>query len=233
MNQSKFDEEAWRLASLVYYYDELQTALVIRSADLEKLGPEDQLKAVVVVAQCVGAAIGQLDDDALTGVAVSMIDDLYRAACTMTEWSTAQAEYVAAVWGTAFKIITERGFTVRYVIENTWQDGLVRPIDAFPMIFSQAGFVYLCPHAMAANLPDAAGAARTFEALKNVIAEGRDIASMALKQLSGSRRHLVYLEADYQKGCLDEVIALPSPLGLILIERHEAPTPGSKVNVTI
>jgi hypothetical protein len=231
MASETLDVETWKLSSLVAYYDESNHTLATRSTNLATLNADDQQQALAAVVERVASAIGQLDNDAISNAALSMIDDLYRAACTIIEWGPPQQQYVAAVWGTAFELVSQRGYTVRYVVENTWPDGLVRPIDVFPSLFGLAGFVYLCPHQAAASLPEAALAPRTVEGLSNTIEEGRYIVGEAIKQLSETNRHLVYLEADLQPSGLGAILEMPETPGVIEIFRNEAPIPGSKVTV--
>ena len=226
----------WKLASLVDYYDFDDEALVKRSSQLALLDEPEQSIALSCVAETITAMAAGFDDDLLPGVAVSMFDDLYKSAIWIVEWGPVQSDYVRAVWGTYFRTLTERGFTMRYVIENTFPDGpdgLERPLSLLPEMFGSSGIAYVCPHQLALSLPEAANAEHSVDGLRQFIGESRQLANALVERLVTSGTHLAYLELDWEEGCLDVVTSLRAAPGTILVFRNEEPVAGSSVEMTI
>lgn len=226
-------QEQWKLPSLVDYYDFDQEALVKRSSQLALLDEAEQSIALSSVAETVAAMLAGFDDDFLPDVALSMLDDLYKSAIWIVEWGPAQADYIRDVWGTLFRTLTERGFTMRYVIDNTFPLGLERPLSLLPELFGQAGIVYVCPHQLALGLPEAANVEHSVDGLRQFIGESRHLANELVERLVTSETHVVYLELDYEEGCLDVVRSLRAAPGTILVFRNEEPVAGSSVEMKV
>lgn len=233
MVRGPMKDSEWIFDNLVDYYDELKHALAVRGAAFEALGIGDRKHASQLVSQRVQEFSKLFDDDFIVKVALSMIEELYRAGLSATVWNSGYQSYVSAVWGTMFAAVHDRGYTIRYVVENTWSDIDVRPVQFFPSLFGSAGIAYVCPSAMAAELPELKGAPLTKVGLKPGLAEGRVIAQMTLNELVKQGKHFAYFETDFDPGCLDTVFALPKPPGTINIFRNQVSIPGSKVELNL
>src|SRR5690606_34757726 len=107
---------------------------------------------------------------------VRVVDDLYRAGTTMSLWSRDIGAYVAATWGVVLKTLGRRGYRVHYVVEHLHPERIGRPLELYPDLFAAAGLVYVCPHALANELPEAIDAEVTPEGLAPFLAAGRDLA---------------------------------------------------------
>ena len=111
----------------------------VRGGALEALNKVDRNRASQLVSQRVHEFSKSFDNDVIVQVAVSMIEDLYRAGVSATSWSPGYDSYVTAVWGTMFSTVKDRGYTIRYVVENTWRDDELRPVQFFPSLFGLTG----------------------------------------------------------------------------------------------
>ena len=204
-------------------------------ARLDALDLDQMAAALETVATTVRTKTEALDSDLLKRIAVSVADDFYKSLASISNWSDGADSYVRAVFGTFFDILTERGIPLRYVVENTYAQDLICPLQFFPDVFAAVGFIYDCPHLLALRL--AQGDGRFPDGIPDAgdlapwLAEGRDVASQLACKATDSQRHLMYLEVDFVEGALDEVLSLPGASGTIIIFRNEAPVMGSNVNV--
>jgi len=233
VTSKKFNEADWRFDTIGAYYDEEEHSLSVQGAKLAKLSDANRKRAADLIAQRVKSFSKLFDNDVIVQVVLSMIEDLYRAGIGATEWGPGHESYVAAVWGTMFAVVKDRGFTIRYVVENTWPQDLLRPVQFFPNLFGLTGIVYICPSEIASELPELEGAPITTEGMKTGLPLGRHIAQEAVKKVAEQGKHFAYFETDFEPGCLDSVFALSKPAGTIQIFRNEAPDLGTKVELTL
>ena len=221
----------WRFPGLLDYFDDRQSRLIELSKRLSALPDADRAVALDIVRSEVARLTNELTDEILPQVSVSAIEDLYKSGSVLTQWDLSTHQYVQAMWGTFFTVFAERGYLMHYVVENTFPEHLDRPLILYPYLFGAAGFVYLCPHQLAAMLPEAAGLERTIDSLRPLVAEARYLAIKAATSPKAKNRHLIYLEIDFEPRCLDGVLKLGTRPGVIQVIRDQAPVPGSKVAI--
>jgi hypothetical protein len=225
-------QEQWRLGSLTDYYDYEASCLFEMPKRLAILGNAGRALALETVRLQVNRLAGDLPDDLLQAVSVSMIEDLYKSAGVLTQWDPPTAEYVTAVWATFFELMAGRGYLMHYIVENTFADHLERPLRLFPIVFTAAGIIYVCPHHLATKLPEGAGAEPSVAGLRNLLTEGRYLAEQVATRATRQNQSLMYLEIDYDAGCLDRILSLSAAPGVVVVVRNQAPQPGSTVQVT-
>jgi hypothetical protein len=227
-------DSGWQFPSLVDYYDFNQRVLVEQPERLEALDEEGRAAALSVVQRVVADQASALDDTLLSEGAVSVIDDLYKAGCAADVWGPLHADYVRAVWGTFFSVLSDRGFTIRYVVENTFGEPLDHPLILFPDLFRSAGVTYVCPHELATRLPEGATAEHTIDGLRFLGDEARYMARQIVDKIVATEHvHLAYLEIDFVEGCLDGIMDLRRAPGTISAFRNEAPLPGTNIQMSI
>lgn len=225
-------QNPWLFPAFPSYYD-VNTSAVQRHAEtLGRLSGRDRGRALEQISEAVMLHAQKWDDKQLAGAAISMADDLYKYGCTAESWDGVTADYVAAVWGSIMRYVAERGFQVRYVVDNTWPDGLQRPLQLFPLLFPAAGLIYLCPQAFATETQKAEGD-DAVENLASYIVEGRMMAKLTVQLADSRGSHFLYLEADFAPGSLDTVLGLPSRAGTISIFRTEPGIPHSRIEVRV
>ena len=225
-------QEQWKLGSLTEYYDHDASCLLEMPKRLAILGDAHRALALETVRAQVNGLAGDLTDDLLQQVSVSMIEDLYKSASGITQWDPSTAKYVTAVWATFFDVMAARGYLMHYIVENTYADHLERPLRLYPEVFTAAGIIYVCPHHLATKLPEGAGAEASVVGLRHVLAEGRYLAKRVATEATGQKRSMMYLEIDYEAGCLDGILSLSAAPGVVTVVRNQAPEPGSTVQVT-
>lgn len=229
----------WKRPNVVDYYDHSQGVVPAAAQALAELSESEQTDALEVVARAVIAHVERLDldDQGVVALACSVVDDFYKTVATTLTWPPESSRYVEATFGVIMDWVTRRGFTLRYIVDSSWPDGLDRPIVHFPHLMAFANLGYICPHQLAWTMAQSDGAlpsdrTPTLEELSRWIDEGRDIADQAVQRFADAHRHIVFMEADWVEGCLDGVMGSTEP-GTIEIFRNEAPTPGSTIKVTV
>ncbi len=225
----------WRFDSLVDYYDFNQLRLERLPIRVGKLEERDRSTALATITSTVGQLVTGMPPDVLRRFAVSMIDDLYKTANVLTRWNEVTAQYLGAVYLPVINALATNGYTLHYMADSTFPDGLQRPLIGYPMIFPAAGFVYICPHAIAVDLAkhDSATVPQTVDGLRFYIAEARYLAARLARAATERRRNLVYVEIDFVEGCLDDVMSLGGANGVVGLFRNEAPVAGSNVQVRL
>ena len=237
MNKSD-SQGAWSEMGLTKFYD-FNDGSIERNVDrLSSLNEESKLSAINEINSRVMAILKSLDNEMLPNIATSMTDDLYKFAVNTQVWGENYVSYVSCVWKAMINELDTRGFVVRYFIDNTWPNGIERPLGFLNDLFSVAGFSYLCPLRVAADLrfnQDSSQATDTgtLENLQFFDAESRMISQLVIAKLVEERKHFVYLEADFRSGCLDFVKPLTTGSGIIYMGRTEAASIGSKILILI
>ncbi len=233
----------WILPSFVDYFDARVDVVASTAERLTGLPREEADAALEAIGADVRAKVEALSDEDLRNVAVAVADDLYKTLNRISIWGPETDRYVRAVFGTFFDVLHGRGYLMRYVADNVYEEGLQRPLFLYPLAYSAAGLVYVCPHENAYSLMKRDGALDESDgelaqasmvdlsALAPWLAEGRLLAKMLIEAAADRQMHHVYLELDFEAGALDAVWNLSTPPGTIVVFRNEAPVLGSLVDV--
>lgn len=222
----------WTLP-LIGYWDQQIDAININCSRLSRLKRRKRSEACRQITQEVTRAVLALPDDLLLQVSLSMVDNLYKYVNGRVEADEALFEYVEAFGRPFTAVVRQRGYVIQYVAENVFNQEFLMPgpLDFFPSFFSSAGFVYICPQLLALELMRRDGVAEAdySDSLAMYNAEARDVADQVLQTCRDESRHYLFVETDFQEGCLDAALQGRGAAGVISVFRQEAPVPGSKV----
>jgi hypothetical protein len=234
------DLSDWTFAGLVQYYDARSDVVRESARRFSALDAAAKDRVLAHIAATVRAYTERLHAEGydIARTAVSVVDDLYKTVGNAQAWSPEATFYLQAVFGTFLDAASGWGFRVRYVVDNTFPDGLDRPLIFYPDGFARVGFVYVCPRVLAWDLAKHDGALTdgqtpTLDDLAYWAREGRELAWDAARQVVAAGRHLAYFEIDGEPGSFDPINALPTPPGTVEILRDAAPLPGTEVAVRI
>jgi hypothetical protein len=176
---------------------------------------------------------GVLPDELLANVAVSLVDDVYKAACASNRWDAGLGAYLDAAIGTASAIVAERGLTIQYTVDNAWEN-MQKPLELFDMWFGAAGLVYICPQALVLKLISADPEARD-QAAEDLVSkyedEARYLADQVVAECQADQRHFVHLDTDYRDDAFSAAFEKIEAPGFLTIFRNEAPQASSTVSV--
>jgi hypothetical protein len=221
---------------LTAYWDQTTSAINRHALRLGKLGEPERRAACGQIRDAVRARVQALADERLLQAAVSMVDDLYKYVNDEVWMAAALFEYLDAFGRTLTQAVRERGYVIRYVVENQFSGVdfmMLGPFDLFPRVFNAAGFVYICPQQLGLRLMQHEGIAASEypRAIAQHIAEARHIADRTALQCQEEGRHYLFLEADYQAGALEIALRGGGAPGVLRIFRDDAPVAGSEVYV--
>jgi len=230
----------WMLRKITDYWD-LQVGAVFAMAQrLEAAGrtPDGRQRARDEIPTAVSRQVEALSDDHVALAAFAMVEDLYKSAASLTYWNEYLAEYLALSAGTFGRCLSERGFTLHYLVDNTFEaseTGLSGPTIWFPTFFRSAGFGYVCPQEIARTLMthDHCDPAAFIALLPRYIDEARNVASEAVRRLHKQGAHYCHLDADWVDTSFAVSMDAREVPGVITVVRNEAPVKGSKSQLTI
>ena len=216
------------------YWDSTVGAIDALARELGSLSaPKEKETALLELADAVGEHVRVLPDNLLMTAAVAVADDLYKGACWIDRWDRDLAEYLEVTAAVFWLSVTERGFRLQYLVDNTFDD-LERPVGLFPDWFGAAGIVFACPQVVAVELIRAAeGAAAPITArLPTYLAEARGIVESILDRCLAESRHFALLDLDTEEQSFRTALARKDEAGVLTIMRSEAAQPGTKVTVS-
>lgn len=222
------------LPKITNYWDTAQDAIPRFAAELSALSPTAAKETTTATRAAVTEHLRVLPDKLLLLAAVAVANDLYRAASTIAFWNTSVADYLGCSAATFFGLLSQRGYRLHYVIDNSFED-LQRPTQLFPLWFQACGIVYICPQLLALDLmrSDGVAVADDSVSLAHHIAEARHLGDRIVQKCREEARHYVYLETDFQDGSLDTALQGRGEAGVLSLFRNEAPVLGSKVAVVL
>jgi hypothetical protein len=221
---------------LVDYWDQTSSAINRCALRLSKLSSPERMAAHSQIQESVRKQVDALADTQLLQAAVSMVDDLYKYVNDEVLMDDALFEYLDAFGSTFTNAVRQRGYVINYVVENGFSSVdflMLGPFDVFPRVFKAAGFVYICPQQLGLDLMRADGltASDYARSIGQFITEARVLADRLVTRCQEEGQHYVFLEADYQDGCLDEALRGHRAPGVLQLFRNDAPVPGSTVSV--
>ena len=227
----------WSFPHIFDYWDQA-TGIINRCAMcLHELAEGERQKAGDEIREAMEAHVQALTDEKLMYAALSLVDDVYKYVNDEIFVAPALVQYLDAFGRTFTNRLRERGYVIHYVVENTFKNDflLVGPFDLFPAIFKAIGLVYISPQLLGWELMkhDGLEAAAYPEAIERYTPEARKVADDLLQRCHADRAHYIFLEADYQTGCLGAALSCRGQPGVLSIFRNQAAVPDSTVDVSL
>jgi hypothetical protein len=230
---------SWLLKSVYQYWDYRVNAIDRLSRTLEAMPQAEQQGQLGEIHRAVRMHVDALPDEALIQAVFVVADDLYKAASHASYWDWALENYLLASAGTFFQAVSERGYIVNYVVDNTYAD-LTGPALLFPLWYGQTGLQYICPQYIAYWLTAPPHEREEVpqpldpERVKRVSTRMTDACSVAKELVERCRReahHFIFLTADSEQADFSAAMnGIESP-GLIHIFRNQPPEPGTKCSI--
>jgi hypothetical protein len=218
------------LPKLTDYWDSSTRAIDICARQLGELSLDQKVIASRELSAAVSEHMRVLPDKLLVQAAIPIMDDLYKTSCWIDRWDANLAVYLDATAGVFVSTFAERGFTVRYLADNEFDD-MERPMRLFPEWFRAAGIVYACPQVVGCELVSKMEGENVppSERLPNYIDEARAIVESVLDRCRAESRHFFLLDTDFDERSFHASLQEKDANGTLTIFRNEAPEPGTKV----
>ena len=218
---------------LTDYWDQQVGAVEAGAHRIAALDGADRDVALEEIARSIASHVEAMSDEILVHACVVVVDDLYRAACSIDRWDSALGDYLSASAGILASLLWQRDLEVQYLVDNRWED-MARPVDLFPAWYEACGFVYVCPQVLLLELSGADQPApgldpAVLEAAH--IIEARLLATELVARCHAENRHFIHLDTDYVDGSFESAFAKRGSAGVLTMLRNEAPEPGTKLAV--
>ena len=216
---------SWSRPNLFEYWDQREDAIAQFAAALRDADENTAQAQFAWLAQRIGDMARAAPTDLLVTTAWVMADDLYKAASSTLLWDNALEQYLTATARVLTGVVSERGLTLSYVVDNTFGSDNNRPLTIFGPWFNSAGFVYVCPQSAVLELAKTTGQ-------PTEIGEARDISNQVVSRCLQDHRHYVYLDADFQIESVEFLVNHPRAIpGVIAVFRNEPPVTDTNVQV--
>ena len=226
----------WDFPSLAYLWDSQMRAIVSGADKLESLGPPDLVRSLRLLRERVHTLAHAMSDEWLIVTAYVTVEDLFKSCFNDFRWSPGVPAYVAATAGEVMKELTQRGFVLHYVIDNTVGNAnLAEVLEYMPQLFETARLAMTGPQLMAGVLMAQDGLPRE----TSRIPEYRDRGHAAADELVGrwhrERKSSVYLNMDFDDDrpalSMDVALSQSNQPRTIVVFRNQLPAPGTKSNI--
>ena len=225
----------WHLQSICDYWDYNKKAIDRLSRELERTPKEQQQSVQDDISQIMQAWVATAEIEPLQRAAVIAAEDLYKAASHMSHWDWALENYLLASAGAFFMALRQRGYSVHYVVDNTYAD-LTGPIQAFPVWYRVTGLQYICPQEIAYRLSDLHAEidpGMPLDPMRLVqvpthMAKACEIANKLMNQCYERHLSFIFLTADSEAAGVSAAMNTRHLPGVIHLFRNQVPEPKTK-----
>jgi hypothetical protein len=229
------DTNPWMLPKLSDYLNP-QTDAVQRFADKVEISPHPE-RDLKEIREAVSEYTKVLPLKWLWTFSYVITDDLYKTGNSLPLWAEQHRQYIDASAGTFFQRFQEKGYVLRYGINNSFEQtdfGMQRPLYLLPALFAAAGLVYVCPEKLSLDLmkKDGIPSSEFLKTYGRYEAESRDVAQLLLKKCNAMRKSYVVLELGDSKELLSEISA-DSETNAVKLFRNEPPVADTHVSFTL
>jgi len=125
----------WIFDNIFDYWDQRKDAIFLHSRKLATFSDDKRLEALDLIQFSIRNQVQKFTDEQLVAHAFVMADDLYKAANRqINAFDKALFQYLEASVSTFCSLITKRGFTIHYLIDNTFQktpQGMFKPLEIY------------------------------------------------------------------------------------------------------
>lgn len=229
----------WDIPSLAYLWDSPTRAIMAGADKLESLDEADFERSLAALADRVGALAERMDDQMLLTTAFVMVEDLFKSFFNQFRWTPGVAGYITATAGVLMKEVTQRGFVVNYVVDNTLGEAnLAEVLTYMPQMFQAAGLVITGPQLMAVELMEHAdNRPRDLGMIAAYRREGNDVADDLIAIWHQQRKSSVYLNMDFDDDApalsMDVALSQRNTPGTLVVFRNQLPVAGTKSELTM
>jgi len=217
-------------------YTNPQTDAVQRFADKVEISPHPE-RDLKEIREAVSEHTRVLQLKWLLTASYVIADDLYKTGNRLSLWAEQHRQYIHASAGTFFQRFQEKGYVLRYGINNSFEQtdfGMQRPLHLLPALFAAAGLVFVCPETLSLDLMkhDGIPSSEFLKTYGRYEAESRHVCSNLLKKCNAMRKSYVVLELGDSQELLSEISA-DSETGVVKLLRNEPPVADTHVSVTL
>jgi hypothetical protein len=182
----------------------------------------EQQNHMQLISAAINRHIGALSDEQVTTAAFIAVEDLYKTVAYLSYWDNALAQYLQATGEAFFGALANRGYSVHYFIDNTW-NSLIGPAHWFKVFFGMASLAYICPQALACRIFETDRPEAEWPALvSKYIVAARAVANRLVDDFHRDARSFVFLDINAED--FSAATKTVGKHGVVHVFRREAPT---------
>lgn len=229
------DTNPWMLPKLSDYLNP-ETDAVQRFADKVKISPHPE-RDLKEIREAVSEHTKILPLKWLWTMSYLIADDLYKTGNRLPLWAEEHRQYVNATAATFFEMFHEKGYVLRYGVNNGFEQtdvGMQRPLYLLPALFRAAGLVYICPEEVGLSLMESDGipGSNFLKEYGRYKDESRDMAKKLISKCNEVRKSYVVLDLGDDPDLFHETRA-DTETKMVTIFRSEPPVVNSNVSVSL
>jgi hypothetical protein len=224
----------WTLSTLPDLWEYRNGAIVSGGDRLDAMPEPERQRSLAELNAWVRSQVAKCDDGALATVAFWMVEDIYKSFFRAFTWSPGVHDYIAATAPVVVDELSQRGFTVNYVVDATQpDDNLAVMLEYLPGVFQAAGLAVIGPQLAAVELLKQAEGQppANMAAIQRYRDDGYALANELIAQWHQERRSSAYFNLDRDDElpalALDAALSRDGVPGMIIVFRELPPAEGS------
>lgn len=225
----------WTFKNITDYWDQNKDAIFSHSAEIDRSTAEMKNSIFTSIELAIKDFEKSASDKEMALQAFVMTEDIYKAANRdVVSFGETAFKYLSASAGTFCHLLSKRGFSIHYLVDNTYEQsawGMTKPFRIYEPWFNAVGFVYICPQKIALDMMQPNDLDQYFVRLPQYIREARDLADALIMRCHEQQRHYMLLDTDYDPELFKKAEAEATRPLTLTIFRNEAPVKGSSTQV--
>jgi hypothetical protein len=225
----------WAFPRITDFWEHRTQAVEAGARHLETMAPDAHGPAVAALADYARRHADRLDDPRLVMAAFIMAEDLYKSLVRCSWWNGNLHAYVHASAGALLERLSERGFVLNYVVDNSWSAAeLPTALQVIQLWFGAAGMLVVSPQILARELLEKSG--QPDHTVAHYLPDAREVADVLIRRCHEDRRSCVFaniepIEAEGTETSVEAALETRGQPGVITVFRKESPEPGTSANL--
>jgi len=210
------------------------------SKEIRGLSRERREYALSEIIRSVWGQAAELPDRVLVDASIEMVDHLYRSLSADGNgsqewvWDEALDHYLAAVGSTVLEQLRARNLQLRYIVDNSYPAGeiIAGPVTFFRYWFQAAGFIYVCPRAIAVGLLKALERDEPLDRFPRYLGHARRICRVVLEHCRERGSSFVFLDAEATDDSIGMALEQYDAPNVICVLRRQAPAQSNEISIS-
>jgi hypothetical protein len=222
------------------FWDVRTGAIDRYSKEIRGLSREQREHALSEITRSVRGQTAALPDRMLIDASIEMTDHLYRSLSADGKggqewvWDETLECYLAAAAATVQEQLRARGLQLRYIVDNPFpaSEIITGPVTFFRDWFQAAGFIYVCPRAIAVGLLKALERDEPLDRFPRYLGHARRICRVVLEHCRERGSSFVFLDAEATDDSISMALEQYDAPNVICVLRRQAPAQSNEISIS-